>query len=909
MSGIQSSIGLVSGVDIGNTVSQLVAIAGRPRAALIARANRASQQQAAITDLTTLVVGLELSAKRLGGENSVFKSVKVTSTHGDLISASSSGSPKVGSYSLTPVRKAQTNQLLSQQFAATDSLLGAGSISFQNGGHIDRSVDLATLNGGRGVDRGQIRITDRSGTSGVIDLRYAKTTTDVIDAINNQTSVNVRAELDGDRIKLVDGTGQTAANLRVQNVGSDTTATDLGLSNINVAADQANGNDVYYLSRGTRLSELNNGNGVNFNSSTEAFSIALADGGTAVSVDLGTARSLGDVLDKINAADPSRVRAQVSASGDGLEIIDLTSGSGTFAVTNGTGSTAATDLGIAGTGSGGTLSGSRIAAGLDTVLLSKLNGGKGLGQLGNLVLTDRSGNSATIDLSAAQTLDEVLEAINSASGISIEAKVGATGGGLELIDRSGGSGDLVVGDGSDGLETATKLKLEGSYSQDSAISKPLNLQSVNRSTLLEDFRGGVAKGSFLLTDSSGATSAVNLTVLDAKDIGDVLDAINSLSIGVEAQINDEGNGIKLVDTAGGTGQLTIKESGNGTAATDLGISGTSTEVNGVKQLVGSQRTTLEITDTDTLDTVIDKINQSGAGVQAARFFDGEGYRLNLISDTPGNSGRIWLDSTLETSFSVVAQGRDALLQYGPPGSDASLLLSSSSNTFNNIIPEVEFTLNQSSLEEVTISVEKNNETVTNAVQLFVDQFNKIFDKVGEYTKFSSSTTASGTKIETGLLFGTSEALRIEQELTRLATGSINGAGSLGSLREVGIEYDFETKKLTFDKAKFAELYNQDPAKVAEFFEKETNGVSARFQQVTDRLAGIDNSLLLNRNNALQRQIETFNEQIENKTTRLNAYQNRLLSQFFKMEETLSRLQENQTALNALQIIPPIGSNN
>jgi len=152
-------------------------------------------------------------------------------------------------------------------------------------------------------------------------------------------------------------------------------------------------------------------------------------------------------------------------------------------------------------------------------------------------------------------------------------------------------------------------------------------------------------------------------------------------------------------------------------------------------------------------------------------------------------------------------------------------------------------------------------------------------------------------------------LRIEQDLSRLATGAFQGSGSIRGLREVGIEYDAESRTLKFDKEKFTQTYASDPQAVAQFFEEEEHGVAARFLKVTDRLAGIDNSLLLNRNNALQRQIETLNERIELQDRRLDAYQNRLMNQFFKMEETLARLQRNSTALNSLQIIPPIAPRN
>jgi flagellar hook-associated protein 2 len=907
MSGIQSSVGLISGIDIAGTVRQLVDIAGRPRARLALRAQNLSTQQTAITDLTKLVVSLELSAKRFSGDNSVFKSVKVNSSS-EAVSAVRNGTPAVGSFSLTPVRKAETNQLLSSPITSLTAPVGAGTLSFQQGGLFQQSMALDHLNGSSGVERGQIRITDRSGATAVIDLRQAKTVEDVVEAINASSGISVEIRARGDRFELVDQTGQTTTNLRVQEVGGGSTAFDLGLSGIDVAASSATGADIVSLSENTQLSTLNNGNGVAFKSGNAAISIGLADGGANVDVNFGSATTLGQVVDLINAAAPTRVQAQISATGDRLEITDLTTGSGTFNVSNGVGSTAATDLGIQGNGTGGTFNGRRIQAGLDTVLLSRLGGGQGLGTLGNLSITDRAGNSANVDLSSASTLDDVLNAINNASGVSVRAVLNNNRNGFEIRDESGGTGSLVIANGGDGLETATKLRIAQSTTTNVAKSSVLDLQTVNRNTKLSEFRGGVTNGSFLIKNSQGTTAAVNLAVLGATTIGDVLDAVNSLGIGIQASINSEGNGLRLVDTTSGTESFTITDVGNGKAASQLGVAGVGTDQNGNLTLEGSQRQSIEITATDNLDDLITKINGSGANVRASRFFDGVGYRLNLTSQQAGSSGNIWLDTNLNLGFNQVARGRDALVQFGPPDSAASLLLSSNSNTFTGLVPNVDFTVNQTSQTPVTISVESDKDAIANAVQLFVDQFNGITTKLQELTKFESTPTAAGVQIRTGVLFGTSEALRVEQDLNRLATATFTGAGPIRSLREVGIDFDAETRTLKFDKAQFTEALEQNPKAVVQLFEAENTGVAARFTAVTDRLAGIDNSVLLNRNATLQRQIETVNDRITAQSQRLEAYQSRLLNQFYRMEETLSRMQRSQTAVNSIQQIPTISRN-
>ncbi len=165
-----------------------------------------------------------------------------------------SGNPAVGTYSFTPVQTASSQQLLSQGFASTDAV-GAGSITIGKGGVVDPGISLDQLNGGTGIQRGQIRITDRSGASAVIDLSAARSVDDVLNAINSNTNINVSASASGDSFKLTDNSGGTG-NLKVQEVSSGKTAASLGLSGINVASNTATGADVLTLGSKTALSRL-----------------------------------------------------------------------------------------------------------------------------------------------------------------------------------------------------------------------------------------------------------------------------------------------------------------------------------------------------------------------------------------------------------------------------------------------------------------------------------------------------------------------------------------------------------------------------------------------------------------------------------------------------------------------------
>src|SRR4029079_4759434 len=121
--------------------------------------------------------------------------------------------------------------------------------------------------------------------------------------------------------------------------------------------------------------------------------------GSSLAIDLHDVSTLGDVISQINAVDPAKLSAAISGDGNQSVLNDLTAGGNNFSVANGVVGTAATDLGLVDNTSSATINGTRLTSGLRDTLLASLNGGKGLGQLGQIQFTDRNGGSATVDLS------------------------------------------------------------------------------------------------------------------------------------------------------------------------------------------------------------------------------------------------------------------------------------------------------------------------------------------------------------------------------------------------------------------------------------------------------------------------------------------------------------------------------
>lgn len=656
MARISSSVGLVTGLNIEDTVKQLMAVAARPRDMLKTRTDSLKQEQIAYDTLGSKLLSFQFTANKLKA-SSVYSTRTAKSSNEPLlqVAIATGATPSMGTYQVRPVQVASAQQVVSQVFEGSSANLGSGTFSFGFGGFLDQGISLDQINEGAGLQRGKIRITDRSGTAAVIDLSFARNVDDVLAAINNNTDIGVNASAVGDSFVLTDSSGGSGS-LTVAEVSGGTTAASLGLAGINVASNTATGADILRLHAGTKLSSINDGNGVTVSKEGIVdIDVTLSDG-SSLGIDLHDADTLGKVLEQINTAGAGKLTAAISSDGNRLEITDLTSGSTDFKIENGVAGTAADDLGISTTTSGSAITGKRLLSGLRDTLLSSLNGGSGVGTLGALQITDRAGVSASINLAGAETLSDVINLVNAASP-NVTASINTARNGLVIADNSAGVGNLVIANG-DSTNTADKLGLAANQAGAAKNSGALKRQTMSEATLVSSLNGGkgVVFGDVRITDSKGVTRTANMksSGLEPKTVGDVIDAINLLTNGVEARINDAGDGIVLIDTAGGTGTLGVTDlSGDIAKSLNLTRASAKTDVN------GTERQVINGTNSHTID--LSNLQSSSAAVPLSSLNGGKGIGAGDIRITDSTGKPIVLDlNGADSGITTVGQVIDAI---------------------------------------------------------------------------------------------------------------------------------------------------------------------------------------------------------------------------------------------------------
>ncbi len=889
MGTITSGIGLVSGINTSQIIDQLIALESRPKDLLQTRIDNNTQKRLAFTDLTTRLAGFKVTGQLLQ-KPSTFQASSTTSSNPDVLTATASNGAAIGSYQFQVARLVTSQQAVTSGFTDTSTAkVGAGTLTLEmGGGELNTPTELSSLNGGAGVGRGIFRITDRSGKSTTIDATAAVTMDDIIHKINTSLDISVHAAYSKNGIVLTDLTGKTASDLIVQDIGSGTTAKDLGLAG-DVAGNTLTGAPITTLGAATGLTTLNDGRGVRSLATGTDFTITAGDG-ASFTISVNGDKTLGDVFDTISTLTSGRIKASVNADGNGLQLTD-TAGAGTLSISADPTSHAAADLGLVGSGNN-TLSGKAILAGPNTVLLSSLKGGAGIG-LGKISIQDRSsGSPTTVDLTNANTVQDVIDAINSA-GTNITASLNTAGNGVQLQDKSAGTGDIIVGDVDS--TSAADLGLLGSFDGTVPIVNGGNLQRqwISENSLLSDYNGGkgVAPGKFKITNAAGVSTTIDLSSSSPQRLGDVINLINGKNIGVTASINANGDGLQITDSSGGAGQLAITDL-DGTTAKDLQILSDDTTTTSIN---GSFEKTITTDASDTLDTVIKKINDLGFGASASVINDGSStapYRLALNARGTGRDGRFVFDAgATALGARNLVEAQDASVFVGSSDSAQPLLITSHTNQITNVVRGVTIDLHGVSDSPVSLSVTRNTDDLVEKLQKFVDDFNDFNGKINDLTKFDTTTNKGG------LLLGDSTAQSVQQSAFAMITSVVSGAGRYRMLTDIGITIG-DGAQLEFDADKFKAAYATDPDAVQNLFTKADTGIGTLITKTMTKLVDPVDGTITRENQTIDSTNKQFQDRMDQLDDLIQQKRTRLEQQFANMESVLSGLQSQQSALSS-----------
>ncbi|HET7792383.1 MAG TPA: flagellar filament capping protein FliD [Rhizobacter sp.] len=309
---------------------------------------------------------------------------------------------------------------------------------------------------------------------------------------------------------------------------------------------------------------------------------------------------------------------------------------------------------------------------------------------------------------------------------------------------------------------------------------------------------------------------------------------------------------------------------------------------------------IDISPTDSLATVRNKINAAGAGVSAVIVNDTTGSRLIISSTNPGsaNAFRLSGDGGASAFGFDPDAGTSAMTQTQPPG-DAQvtingLAVTTSGNRLTDTIQGLTINLSKAN-SSAQISVAQDNASLKTSVQSFVDSYNTLAKMLSTQTKYDEATKTAGK------LQGDSTAVSLQRQLRSLVTSSSPASSVYATLSSVGVALQADGT-LKIDDTKLTSALNANPIEVKKLFstsvarpnptDPDLNGIATRLRIFGDQILGSDGSLTT-KTASLNTILSLNQKQQDTMTDRLALTEKRLRAQYTSLDTNMSKL----TALN------------
>tara|TARA_Y100001951_G_scaffold28589_1_gene22364 strand:+ start:18457 stop:19722 length:1266 start_codon:yes stop_codon:yes gene_type:complete len=303
---------------------------------------------------------------------------------------------------------------------------------------------------------------------------------------------------------------------------------------------------------------------------------------------------------------------------------------------------------------------------------------------------------------------------------------------------------------------------------------------------------------------------------------------------------------------------------------------------------GSDTFSVDLGAVTTLDELAAAINGAAdnSGVKATLVRSNGQVNLVLTSETTGADQAISLTASGNTAFENAVAARqelsvakDAIVRLG---GETGIELTSSSNTFANIIDGVSLTFSkahQTGDTPLTIEIAQDQSATKEKAQTFVSAFNALM------SSFDSLTASGGESGSRGPLAGDASVRAIEGMLNQLVRTSFGGV----SLTEFGIVAD-RGGKLTIDSARFEKAVAANP----EGFEKLFTDKGNLLDTLDKNLAVYTSSaggLLTNRKDTLNTQLRRVDQQFDNIQKQYDSYYARYLRQYTGLMQTMAAMEQ------------------
>ncbi|OIH93761.1 flagellar filament capping protein FliD [Curtobacterium sp. MCBA15_001] len=310
-----------------------------------------------------------------------------------------------------------------------------------------------------------------------------------------------------------------------------------------------------------------------------------------------------------------------------------------------------------------------------------------------------------------------------------------------------------------------------------------------------------------------------------------------------------------------------------------------------------------------LDDTVAAINASTAGVSATKVAAGtdasgtKTYRLQLTSTASGaaNGFSVYRGTadqvTAGTATNVLTESGAATVTAASDasvtlwaGTAAAQTITSTTNTFSDLLPGLAVTVTKPSTDPVTVTVARDTSKAQAVASGLVDAFNAVAGYYTSNTGVTSTTspTTGATSTTAGVLLGDATTRSAVQRLTSAMSTPVNGKSPSSVGITIGKDGTF-----SFDADAFQKALAADPAGTQAIVAGVAQNVSDAATAASDKYTGSITTAITGQ----QSVVKDLNDQIDAWTDRLTARRATLQAQYSALETSLSKLQSQSSWLS------------
>ena len=391
--------------------------------------------------------------------------------------------------------------------------------------------------------------------------------------------------------------------------------------------------------------------------------------------------------------------------------------------------------------------------------------------------------------------------------------------------------------------TAEKTALSGKYSV--AVERLASSSKVTTAALDKDFKATEA-GSLTVKLGGDDESPVSVNIAEGASLIEIRDALNE-------QLKDKGITANIINNPStGQSQLVLsgKETGSGKDIIVTGAGGN-----------------------------LDALNVNGSVMAQAA--------VAATDDSPATAGA--LELAANAVFTI-----------------DGLKLESASNTVENVIPDVSFTLKGKTEENkpLTVTVGQDTKGVKDQLKKFVDSYNEFMEVSNKLTAVTKVGDDKAPVV--GGLVGDSTVRNLVNSM-RNELSNVSGNGDIRVLADLGITTQ-KDGTLKIDDKKLDAVLETNFDSVGQFFAGD-NGLMSRMDNRIGGYTGKD-GIIGSRQQSLDATRSDITKQKEKLTARAGQIEARLLKQFNAMDALVGQLNTtSQQLLQSLGSLPGMNSRN